>query len=245
MSSTSNSFNLRTVAQLFKQELGDMLNAWEASKPLRVGAPHASSILEPGDKWCLRKLTLLALYPEYAVRPEAMPWDSRRNGIFLNGWALHEKYQKLFMEHGQALEVERSHYDEQRYLHFTPDAIIQLFGVPYIVEIKGYKQSSWEEMDEAGEPPLQAALQCNLYCHLLNIERGLLLIENKNTQEIKTWAIQHQPELAWPYTNRMEQVKGAVIRGKGKLPQRTCCSGPNDRRARECPVRAICFNDNI
>ena len=89
-------FNSRTVAQLFKLELDGMFNSWEQSKPLRSGAPHASAILAPESEWCLRRHVLTALYPDEVERPEMKPWSAHQNAVFLNGWVLHEKWQKLF-----------------------------------------------------------------------------------------------------------------------------------------------------
>lgn len=234
--------NLRTVAQLFKLELDNMFNQWEASKPLRSGAPHASAILAPESEWCLRRHVLTALYPELVERPEVKPWSAHTNAVFLNGWHLHEKWQKLFSEHGQVVEVETSHFDETRYLHFTPDAIINFAGQPYVVEIKGYKASTFEKLNETGKPPAAAHAQANLYCHMLEIERGIVLVENKDTQDYKVWAIECDVELAKPYLERMYAVKGAVA--MKSTPARVCGSC-TEHRAEKCPVKRLCFSGKL
>lgn len=231
--------NLRTVAQLFKLELDKMFNEWEAGKPLRSGAPHASAILAPESEWCLRRHVLTALYPEAVARPEVKPWSAHTNAVFLNGWVLHEKWQKLFTEHGQVVEVEASHFDETRFLHFTPDAIIEFGGQPYVVEIKGYKASTFEKLDESGNPPQAAWHQANLYCHMLEIERAIILVENKDTQEYKVWVIQCDVELARKYTDRMYAVNAKVV--TGHTPARVCGSC-RDRMAEKCPVKKLCFS---
>nr|BBH90119.1 hypothetical protein KTC_48700 [Thermosporothrix sp. COM3]BBH90184.1 hypothetical protein KTC_49350 [Thermosporothrix sp. COM3]BBH90249.1 hypothetical protein KTC_50000 [Thermosporothrix sp. COM3] len=239
----SNKPNLKALAALLRLELDDMFNSWEASKPLRTGAPHASAILVPESEWCPRRHVLLALHPEQARRPEAKPWDALQNAVFLHGWHLHEKYQKLFSDFARVIEVEKSHFDETRFLHFTPDAIIQFGSYKLIVEIKGYKQETWQALDERGNPPEAAWHQCNLYCHLLNIPYGLVLVENKNTQKVKMWAIEHDKELAQPYTRRMYEVVGGVIKAQksGRLPARKC-TAPDEPRAQKCPVRELCFS---
>ncbi len=236
------SFNCRTVAQLFKLELDSMFNSWEASKPLRTGAPHASAILAPDSEWCLRRHVLLALYPEQAERLEVKPWSAHQNAVFLQGWQVHEKWQKLFSEHGQVVEVEHSHFDETRFLHFTPDAIVSFGGHRYVVEIKGYKASTFEKLDEAGQPPQAAHHQANLYCHMLEIERAIILVEDKDTQHYKVWAIQCDPELARKYTDRMYQVKGAVA--THSTPARVCESC-REHRAEKCPVKKLCFSGKL
>lgn len=245
---TQPNFEPRTVAQLFKIELGDMLNSWDATKPLRTGAPHASSILAPESEWCLRRQVLLAVYPEQAERPVQKPWSAHQNAVFLNGWSLHEKYQRLFSDHGQVVEVETSHFDETRFLHFTPDAIVQFGGLTWVVEIKGYHSDHFGKLDEAGKPPEAAYLQCNLYCHLLGIGQGLILVENKNTQEYKVWAIHVNHEMAQPYTQRCYQVKSRVSiasttlarDGVANLPPRKC-NNLKDRQAEKCSECKMCF----
>jgi hypothetical protein len=236
----SASWEPRTIAALFKLELDAMLLAWEASKPLRTGAPHASAILSPKSEWCVRRQVLLAREASQAERPPQKPWTAHQNAVFLNGWHLHEKYQRLFQQFGTVIvrEVEVSHFDEERFLHFTPDAIIEFYGQPFVVEIKGYHTEYFASLDESGNPPQAAWHQCNLYCHLLNIEYGLVLVEDKNTQQVKIWAIRHNPTLARVYTDRCYAVKGAII--SDALPSRVCASC-TDRMAEKCPVRFVCF----
>lgn len=245
--------NLRTVAALFKHSLDDMFNQWETAKPLRTGAPHASAILQPESEWCLRRQVLLALFPEEAEHPESKPWDAHGNAVFLNGWHIHEKYQRLFQQFGRVIEIETAHYDDERMVWFTPDAILEFGGQPYVVEIKGYRaemksdkpespSTIWERLDETGTPPKAAWHQCNLYCHILGIQRGLILVENKNTQELKCWCIEHSAELARSYTDRMYAVKGKTI--TKTIPARACKSR-TEHRAEKCPMRELCFSGKV
>src|SRR5689334_20285346 len=118
---TDGDLNPRTVASLFKHSIELMFNRWNASKPLRTGMPHASNILAPDHEYCLRKLVLMAHYPDQAERLPVKPWDAHQNAIFLNGWALHEKYQDLFLKFGAKVvyfdgdpskpELDHTHFD--------------------------------------------------------------------------------------------------------------------------------------
>ena len=234
--------NPRAVSFLFKTALNDQFNQWNASTPLRTGMPHASAILAPESEWCLRKLILLALYPEQAERPEQKPWDAHTNAVYLNGWHLHEKYQKLLTRFGEVVEVETPHYDEERLLYFTPDAIVRHCGRPMIVEIKGYKASHFEQLHEAGPPPDYAHKQSNLYMHLLKMQLALILVECKDTQDVKVWCVPYNREMVQPQINRIYQFKGALVRARnsGTLPARVC-STPNDRNASKCEACGMCF----
>lgn len=238
--------DLSLVADSFKMHLEGMFNQWEAAKPLRTGAPHASAILQSESDWCVRRQVLLRLYPGEARHPERQAWDGHQNMVFLHGWHLHEKYQKLFQDYAEVIEVEQSHYDETREVYFTPDAILRYIGYPHVVEIKGYKNETWEALNERGNPPQAAWHQCNLYCHLLKIQHGIVLVENKDTQHVKIWMIEHDAELARPYTDRMYAVKGGCLKAAGGrgLPERAC-ERRTERRACKCPVRDVCFSGKL
>lgn len=230
-------------AELLRVHINSLLVKWGSSKPPRGGL-HASSVLVPDGEWCSRRHVLNNVYPDRAEQPEAKPWDAHQNAVFLHGWSLHEKWQDLFKTFGDCMEAEQAHYDETRELYFTPDAIINFAGETYVVEIKGYKQEFYDRMGD--NPPEAAHLQCNLYLHLLGLQRGIVLVENKNTQDFRLWVIEHSPELAQKYIDRMYKVKGSTIlvkkEGVSKLPARVCES-PNDRLAQKCPMRALCFGE--
>lgn len=242
--------NFRTVAALFKQDVMDMFNSWNEDKPLRTGFPHASNILAPDHSFCLRQLVLAAHYPSECVRPETKPWDSLVNARFLHGWMIHEKYQKLFLKYGKVVrsangepELDLTHFDEIRLLYFSPDAIVIEVGESMVVEIKGYKQENFAQMNEAGDPPTDAHKQCNFYLHLLELQYGLILVENKNTQEIKTWCIEYDKELAQPYLDRLYQFRVALHKAENDkcLPPRVCSSS-RDRNAEKCIACKCCFS---
>ncbi len=234
--------NLRTVAALFKMDVEDMFNQWDQAKPLRTGMPHASAILAPDHEYCLRKLVLTAHYPEQVERPELKPWTANQNQIFLNGWVLHEKYQNLFQRFGRVVEVEQSHFDPDRLLHFTPDAIVEHLGENMIVEIKGYKAESFNKLDECGPAPEAAHMQANLYMHLLHLQHALILVENKNDQKIKVWCVAYDCELVQPYLDRIYHFRTALHKAENDrgLPDRMCKTS-RDRNAEKCGVCQLCF----
>ncbi len=242
---TSQAFDPEFEAELLRVHINSLLVKWGQSKPPRGGL-HASSVLVPDSEWCSRCHVLAAVYPDRAEQPEAKPWDAHQNAVFANGWSLHERWQDLFKKFGDCVEAETPHYDETRELWFTPDVILRFAGETYVVEIKGYKSETFDKLHD--EPPEAAMLQCNLYLHLLGLKKGIVLVENKNTQDIKLWVIEHNPELVRLYTHRMYDVKGATImvkkHGPAKLPARVCGS-PNDRLAAKCPMRNLCFSSEV
>jgi hypothetical protein len=249
---TDGDFNPRTVASLFKHSIENMLNRWNESRPLRTGMPHASNILAPDHEYCLRKLVLMAHYPESAEKLPAKPWDAHTNAIFLNGWTLHEKYQDLFLKFGARVvyfdgdpnkpELDFTHFDPDRLLYFSPDAIVEFCRERMVVEIKGYKSESFQKMDEAGPAPEAAHLQVNFYLHLLELKHGLVLVEDKNTQYFKVWCVPYNRELVQPYLDRMYRFRVALHKAETNqgLPERVCNS-QKDRNAEKCSVCKLCF----
>jgi len=170
---------------------------------------------------------------------------------------LREKWQFLFSEQvsGIADEVEQSHYMEEWGLSFTPDAVIQLkkpkTGVmePFIVEIKGYNKTAYEDILTRSDPMgnaefKKAAVQANLYMHMLHIEKAIILIENKGDQNFQTWVRKYDPAMAEPYVTKLENIKKLIkmYRRKQLLPQRLPeCGSIDGERAQKCPLRTVCF----
>lgn len=251
--------DLRSMAQLFKLKVMSTFDAWNADKPMRTGFPHASNILAPESEFCLRKLVMMAVYPSQAERPPVKPWNPLENARFKNGWVLHEKYQDLLKRYGRVIytngepELDRTHFDETRLLYFSPDAIIDHYGTTMVVEIKGYKdglgkdtanKSTFDKLDELGTPPEAAHCQVNFYLHLLELDYGLVLVECKNTQELKVWCVEYDRELAQPYIDRMYHFKAAYLgvkAGRKPLPVRKC-EKSTDRLAEKCEMCRYCFS---
>lgn len=160
-----------------------------------------------------------------------------------------KKWRHLFDLKHMADEVEHSHYMEIWGLSFTPDAIIRLThkNSPEVVEIKGYNDATYKKIvaleDKMENSEFRkAAVQANLYMHMLQYKRAIILIENKNTQEYLTEEREYDEEMVAPYIERLERLKKLISLHKRteKLPMRICQSIA-DSRAQKCPVRSVCF----
>lgn len=148
---------------------------------------------------------------------------------------------------GLALEVETRHFYEPYNLSYTPDAIIECEGIPFVWEIKGYRQSEFEKI--ASYDPMisydyrKAVHQANLYMHFLEIEYAGIFIENKANQQYLIRVVKYDRDMAMPYIARAEVLvahKATHRQNSEHIPNRICQSR-EDARARRCPFRDVCF----
>jgi hypothetical protein len=212
---------------------------------------HAANVIVPEEEWCTRRWVLNNTHSEKAIIPPAKPWDTKRENIFENGWAIHIKWQRFFKKLGIAVynatlkgyELDLTHYDEVRDLYFSPDAIIMWAGQGYIVEIKGYNEEEYNKLLASPDVPELARKQCNFYLHLLGMKRGLVLVENKNKNGFMLWPVNYDQEDAQQYAQRAMKVKGltSVAKAHGRYPERTCQS-ITDPLAQKCPLKTYCFS---
>lgn len=149
-----------------------------------------------------------------------------------------------------APELDLTHYDSERNLYFSPDAILNFGPHTYVVEIKGLKQESYSKLTDnllesiqLDETVKKARIQANLYMHLLQLKRAILLIENKSNQDFKLYLTEYDPALCNEQIVRIYDVKKYLTlypKNKSNLPARTCFSS-SDPRARKCPMKSVCF----
>lgn len=256
-------------AELLQLHFQSMLVQWGSNQPPRGGL-HASSLLVEDKEWCTRRYVLSELFPDAAEAPALNSWDWKRTAIFENGWSLHVRWQQLFRQFARVAygntnnvkgdtvtvspELDLTHYDAERDLYFSPDAIIDFGAERYVVEIKGIKQEAYLELTDdlqvamdSCETVHKAYYQCQLYMHLLELKKGIILVENKNNQEFKLWVIEYNKDAVMPNILRAYEVKGALVGYKKKvqkLPARICQS-KSDPLARQCPMVAKCFSEGM
>jgi len=152
-----------------------------------------------------------------------------------------------------AIEVEKTHHEwvKKWDLSFTPDAITEHFmfkqWLKFVVEIKGYRPEVYEQAlkDRWNCPEyLKAVQQCNLYMHLTGIHQGIILFENKATQDFKLWTIKYDQAMAEPYIIRLDQVADhkAIYRDQYLMPVKlNVCTSLKSERAKKCAMAKACF----
>lgn len=213
---------------------------------------HASSLLDTSKRYCLRQHVLdLVHKPNYSE----VIHEDQTLAIFEEGWSIHEKWQRIFEAANVAIEVETPH-DISLFgipLTFTPDAIIERRGKAYVVEIKGYKHENFIKIANLAEDSRMknqgyraARLQANWYMHLLRMNRSIILIEDKNTQEFISQEENYVEELTVPFVKKLQELAEAkkTYEQSGNLPGRICRSC-TQKRALACSLREICFKEAL
>lgn len=213
---------------------------------------HASAVIVSDDKFCYRQ-QLLSLYYKQ-LQGEQTPVGLKR--IFSEGDAIHEKWQRLFIRGGlcKPLECDYSRFADEYDLSYTPDIIchlpcnMKLTGVhddnipkdDYIVEIKSVNTFTFKKQKYHAS----GRKQCQLYMYLTGIHKGIVLCDDKNTQEFKVYKYEYNPSEIAPYIRRLEQIqeyKERLINKHKMVARHSKCIGYNCKMAQGCPMREVCY----
>lgn len=182
----------------------------------RIGL-HASAVLETEKNFCYRA-QLLSLFYHQAQGENVEPSLKR---IFEEGNAIHEKWQRLFIRAGWATwkDLDYTRMEKQYDLSYTPDAIIRIpkekgsilgsdkYCGEYVVEIKSVNTFQFQKMKTGKSRHAKGEMQCKLYNYLTGIQKGIVLCEDKNTQEFLCILVDRDKSVIQPYIDRLEKIQ--------------------------------------
>lgn len=216
---------------------------------------HASAVIVSDDKFCYRQQLLSLFYKQ--LQGEQTPIGLKR--IFSEGDAIHEKWQRLFIRGGlcKPLDCDYSRFADEYDLSYTPDIIcalpvdMKLSSVyddsvpkePYVVEIKSVNTFTFKKQKYHAS----GRKQCQLYMYLTGIHKGIVLCDDKNTQEFKVYKYEYNPSEIAPYIRRLEQIqeyKQRLLKKHKMVGRHTKCTGYSCKKAQECPMREVCYKKN-
>lgn len=200
---------------------------------------HTSAIIVGEDKFCYREQVLSLIYKQ--SQGEHVSQGLIR--IFEEGNAIHEKWQRLFIRGGlcKAEDLDYSKLNKTYEIGYTPDAIITIKGIQYVVEIKSVNTYQFQKM--TSHPT--GAKQVNMYMHFTGIHNGIVLCDDKNTQNFKVFVVKYNKDMVDPYVERLEAVKYYKDRvfEEGKMVARCSqCTSKVCKRAIVCSMRDACWN---
>ncbi|MFH0987523.1 MAG: PD-(D/E)XK nuclease family protein [Patescibacteria group bacterium] len=96
----------------------------------------------------------------------------------------------------------------QDLFHGREDAIISLNNKLYIVDFKSISDYKFKKLD-APEIPHQRQLQ--LYMHYFKVPQGIVLYENKNTQDLKEFELKYDYKLCKKIISEFENLRDQYI----------------------------------
>ena len=222
---------------LIENKLNQLFRVPKGEAEVRRGL-HASAIIVAETAFCKREQVLSLLFERN--KDENISDGLLR--IFEEGNYIHAKWQDMFARAKIARSIEGRGYSKTFDLYMTPDAIIELNNKMYVVEIKSANTYSYKSM-KSTHPGGTKQLQ--LYMHFLCIPQGFVLVEDKNTQEFKTFITTYEPGQAKPFVKRLHDIREAkqIYLNDNILPKQICPSR-GCKRAQRCPMSDACWGIN-
>lgn len=203
---------------------------------------HASAIIVSENKFCYRQQVLSLFYKQLQGEQN----EAGLMRIFEEGNAIHEKWQRLFIRGGYSKpdELDRTQYDKDYDLQFTPDILCTIDGEEMVGEIKSMNTYAFQKMVKSVSSHPSGEKQLQLYLWLTGRRKGFTLCEDKNTQDIRVKVIKADISAITPFISRLENIQyyKERLQKKGKLVKRhDLCTGYTCKMAEKCPMREVCY----
>jgi CRISPR/Cas system-associated exonuclease Cas4 (RecB family) len=140
--------------------------------------------------------------------------------IMENGNSMHDRYQNWFKEIGVLVENESEIKVPELHVSGRIDSIIKLPDIDdyIIVELKSANDGKFNKMVKNNAPHKDYSDQIQLYMELLEMPYGIILVENKNDQEVLEFWIERDIEYGKELIKKIETVNEHVA--QKKLPRR-------------------------
>lgn len=202
---------------------------------------HASAIIASDDDFCYREQVLSLFFK--MNQGEHLPVNVLK--IFAQGNAMHEKWYQLFRRQGIDIAIERTLFLKEYDLSFTIDALLNIFDEEIICDVKSVNSFTFKK--STGHP--SGEKQINFYCWALSKytgiahRKGFVLMDNKDTQEIKIVPVIYSKEKVRPFVDRLKEIQlmKKDFVNHGVLPERKC-KNCDCKRAAKCNMRDACWN---
>jgi hypothetical protein len=121
----------------------------------------------------------------------------------------------------------------------TADALIEIEGIKYVLEIKTHNQKSFDDLIKHGliKSKRQHYVQLIIYIMTLNIDKGIYFAVNKNDDNIYTEEVERNDELAERYIR-----KGKFLALSQEIPP---VIGNDETwfQCRQCDYGKFCYSD--
>ena len=102
-----------------------------------------------------------------------------------NGDYVHRRLMSMITSIGVVIAAE-IRIPEEKIFHGRADAIVSIDNDPYVLEIKSMNSYAFKRLEDPDKAHLK---QIQLYMHYFNIDKGIILVENKDNQELKEFVV--------------------------------------------------------
>lgn len=109
-----------------------------------------------------------------------------------------------------------------------------------ILEVKTANEWSYKAIIKRGQPDIKHIAQAQIYMHLHGYKRALVWYYNKNTSEQKTFWLDYDAGFV---QSLLDKARAYREYHKSKTMPARMCSDHRCPRAKECPVKTICFKE--
>lgn len=238
------------IGLMTKQKFNSMFSHMRSARVLdekRAGL-HASAVIASDSEFCYREQVLSLIYEQ--AQGKDLPVTSLR--IFAAGNSIHEKWQSMFkncsgyVKNFKLIRNEARSFSEKWKLYFTPDAIVEINGIRYIIEIKSMNTFSYKHVANSTNPHPSARKQLMLYMHLTGIHRGLILLEDKNSQDFEIFEVRYDYKEVVKYLDRLQEIKAQYKElKKNNIQPDRICKNNKVKRAINCNMCEACFGKGV
>lgn len=142
----------------------------------------------------LYKCSRQMLYEMLGYKKE-MP-EPRMFMIMDNGNYVHQRYENAFKELGILMAAEAPIKDESLRISGRIDAIISVNDVMAIAELKSANSRTFETMKKSGKADIKYLSQLQLYMHLTGFDIGVVIVENKDNQDVLEFWVEYDKEMS-------------------------------------------------
>jgi len=146
-----------------------------------------------------------------------LPKEQLKPGVYMkfaHGSYAHMHLMSLLFSLGIAKSVEIN-IPENELFRGRADAIIVIDGEPYIIELKTVNKIGFESL---AKPDYDMVKQLQLYLYYFNLNKGIILIENKDTQELKEFMIKKDEMQIKQILNEFIELKKKIE--SNKIPEK-------------------------
>jgi CRISPR-associated protein Cas4 len=198
----------------------------------------APSGLGYGSGRCPRYWFMAFSGVEFDDQADALGIANMSNGTFA-----HDRMQQLIEKTGKLVEAERKIENESPPILGFADVIIEWAGSEVVGEFKTIKSENYEMVKARAKGLPYHEVQLLIYMHVLKLDDGFLIYENKNTNEFFVVPVT-MTERNQKYAEYIFQWMTDVYENftAGTIPTRSF--NKSSKECKYCPIKQACWSSD-